>query len=88
MHSFVKDVFLNNVLFQVHFNEYYAPGGTRYFVYASSRVGNPCSFNMERENGVWKIIDAPKVEEHFIINEKKFSDAINDYLNGIRDQTG
>jgi hypothetical protein len=43
---------------------------------------------MERENGVWKIIDAPKVEEHFIINEKKFSDAINDYLNGIRDQTG
>lgn len=80
MNSFVKDIVLNNISFQFHFNEYYSPRGTRYFVYVITGNGNSFSFNMERINSDWRIIDAPKLPDYFMCNEKKISDAINDYL--------
>jgi hypothetical protein len=78
MRSFVKDIVLNNISFQVHFNEYYSPNGKRYFVFAGNRHGDSYSFNMERKENEWRIVDAPRVHECFLNNEKKLSDLINE----------
>lgn len=39
-------------------------GNQRYYVSVNDREGHPVFFNMEQKNnGTWKIVDAPKVPE-------------------------
>lgn len=78
MQSFVINIVFNQVLFEIHFNEYYAPTGTKYFVYARNRNRNSFSFSMEESAGVWRIVNAPKVDEIFVANVQKLSDAITE----------
>jgi len=76
MHSFITDLILDSLQFEVHFNEYYSPNGIRYFVFARDQNGDSYSFNMEEKNDEWRIINAPRIQDLFLNNEKKFSDAI------------
>ncbi|HWJ25660.1 MAG TPA: hypothetical protein VNS32_03900 [Flavisolibacter sp.] len=79
MHSFIKNLILDNLTFEIHFNEYYAPNGVRYFVVARERYGDSYCFNMKKQTDEWRIINAPIVQDLFLNNEKKLSDAIMDH---------
>lgn len=76
MHAFVIPLVLDNTRFEIHLNEYYTPYGIRYFVFARHPDGRASSFTMEMKNQAWNIINAPRVPELFMNNEKKISDAI------------
>jgi hypothetical protein len=84
MHSFVTDFLLGDLQFEVHFDQYYAPNAMRYFVFVKGRSGGSYYFNMEKHADEWKIINAPMVNELFLNNQKKFSDAIIEHHNNVR----
>jgi hypothetical protein len=76
MQSFIKWLIFNNLEFEVHFDEYYAPTGSRYFVFVKARDGHCCCFNIEKKRHGWKIINAPSLRDFIIKNEDRFLEAI------------
>lgn len=76
MNSFIVHLVLDHLHLEVHFNGYYAPNGIRYFVYARTSEGTSWSFTMEKDQDEWRIVNAPRVEDLFLKNEKKFSESI------------
>lgn len=80
--GFAKGVILDNKSFDIYFDKINTVDGVKFFVFAKEKHGNGCWFNMERKNGEWRIIDAPKVPEVFIFNEEWFSETINENFSG------
>ncbi len=84
MESFTKNILLNNIAFRLHFDKINAPKGVKYFVFARDQNGDSYSFNMEKEDSNWRIVNAPRVNDIFLNNEKKLSDAIKEHLDNRR----
>lgn len=84
MESFIKNILLNNIAFRVHFDKINAPNGIKYFVFARDQNGESYSFNMEREDSHWRIVNAPRVNDIFLKNEEKLSDAIKEHSDNRR----
>jgi acid phosphatase class B len=80
MHSFMTNMLLGDLRFEVHFDKYYAPDGVRYLVNVRNRTGDSYYFIMERNNGKWRIVNPLIVNDLFVNNQHRFSEAINLYL--------
>ena len=79
MHSFIANLRSDNLRFQVHFDQYYAPDGVRYLVNVRSRNGDSSYFIMKKHTDDWRIVNSQIVSELFLGFEKWFSDAIMSY---------
>lgn len=74
--SFTIVLVLGGISFRLYFDKINTSKGIKFFVFAEDRSGNRYSFNMEDFGDQWRIVNAPKVSDIFIQNEKQLSDAI------------
>jgi hypothetical protein len=80
MECFTKELYLNNVRFQVSFYEVCVPGGKKFFVSAISREGNSYAFEMKKIDGKWLIVNAPKLPGLLMDSNGKLSAIIEECL--------
>lgn len=73
MDIFTKEVQLREPLLRVCFTRIAACSGSKYFVEVLAKGGQKYAFDMARNGGSWRVVNAPKVDDFILRMEGQLS---------------
>ena len=78
MNSYIAYAFLGDVFCTIHFHKIGMANGDKIFVLLKERQGNKHAFNMEKREGQWRLVYAPKPCDMIVNGEQKLSQLIRE----------
>lgn len=73
MDGIVKEVMFLQPQLRVQFTRIVQQKGSKYFVTIEDKHGRKHAFDMKKEGQEWRVVNAPKVADFILLQEKKLS---------------